>query len=235
MKQLLYAGLIASTLTACGNTVTTPEAKDDSATTPSPQELQALLAKGRQALGQTQHGQEVLQKLGLTSLDQLSPGKMYFQTPEGLKTLDLNVTDETISGQSLSGGIGQGTVKEDIYGISSGRLNAYSKSTLSCNAFFPIPGNAPIAQVLHTVTTLAPPNGNPFKTAQGGKKTGPGYVESYQADMGGSIKINGTYIFSYLIEGVCDGITGYGQTASAWSIQGTNANRINTPVVEPAN
>lgn len=119
-----------------------------------------------------------------------------------------------------------------VNGVVGGRFDAYSKSTLACNSFFPLPTGVS-ATVLHSVVMVSPNNRSfgPYTSRIG--RSSSSYAVSQQVFMGGNTTAKGTYVFSYSIEGSCDGYSGYGKTASAWFYDGRTVERINTPVVTP--
>ena len=229
MKRLVGTAFASVSLVACGHQAPVPEATVPSFHSP---EVQAQLAQAQAALEQAPHVQQMLTKLGVSSLSELEDNVMYFPTPQGIKTLRLNPVDDHLAPQQLSGGIGQSTVQETVNGVVGGRFDAYSKSTLACNSFFPLPTGVN-ATVLHSVAMVSPNNRTfgPFTSGTG--RSGSGYAVSPQDFMGGNTSATGTYVFSYSIEGSCDGYGGYGKTASAWFYNGRTVERINTPVVSP--
>ncbi|MPY68439.1 hypothetical protein F8S09_17465 [Deinococcus sp. SDU3-2] len=127
MKRLVGTAFASVSLVACGYQAPVPAAVVPSFNSP---EVQAQLAQAQAALERTPHVQQMLTKLGVSSLSELEDNVMYFPTPQGIKTLRLNPVDDHLAPQQLSGGIGQSTVQEtvDLLRKSRSKLVGWSKT-----------------------------------------------------------------------------------------------------------
>ncbi|GAA5437665.1 MULTISPECIES: hypothetical protein [Deinococcus] len=223
-KQMLCWAVIAAALTACGQSQDVVEAPTAEFT------QQQLDATYDQIVTQRPEVQSALRKLGLNSIQDMKKDVLYTILPTG-EVQETSVVDlPKLGAQQL--GVGVPRIAEEVNGIVAGRLDAWSRASISCVDASPFDGIDARATVTHSISVVGPNNRTfgPYTSTTG---TGYGFAQTARKFMGGNTTATGRYAFAYFLEASCDGAQTFGRGESIWSVAANRASVVQPLVLQP--